>query len=172
MVTIKKNPVGIADIPVIKRARSGKAAHTLVIDWRGGGRDTIHFAGLIASDHLFATLGDLARFAAVEVINWGGGVSWGDGIELSGTTLRRMAEAQRPMTGDEFAAFQMTKGISNQETADLLARSISIVKQYKAGRQPIPLTVATTLRAMVDPVIFAAHYRPRRKAGRPRKQSA
>ncbi len=160
------------DIPRIGRVRPGEADGTLAIDWKGGGHDTIDFAGLIASDPLFAPLADAPLFAKAEVIDWGAAIGWGDGIELSGTTLARMADAQRPMTDAEFAAFQHEKGISNRETADLIGRSLSIIKDYKAGRQPIPLTVATSLRAMHDPIIFAAHYHPTAKAGRPLGKTA
>ncbi len=160
------------DIPRIRRARLGEADGTLAIDWKGGGHDIIDFAGLIASDPLFAPLADILLFAKVEVIDWGIAVAWTDDIELSGTSLRRLAEAQRPMTGAELTGFQRAKDISNQELADLIGRSLSIVKDYKAGRQPIPLAVAAAVRSMVDPVIFAAHYRPARKAGRPRKENA
>lgn len=160
------------DIPRIRRVRLGEADGTLTVDWKGGGHDTVDLGGLIASDRLFAPLADIFRFSDVEVIDWGIAVSWGGGIELSGSTFKRLADAQRPMDAAELAAFQQAKGISNSEIADLLGRSLSIVKDYKAGRQPIPLTVAAAVRSMWDPVIFAAHYRPARKAGRPRKQNA
>jgi len=155
------------DIPRIRHARLGEADGTLTIDWMDGGHDFIDFAGLIASDSLFAPLTDRVLFAKVEVIDWGAAVSWGDSMELSGSTLARMAEAQRPMAAPDLVAFQKAKGISNRELANLIERSLSIVKDYKAGRQPIPLTVATSLRAMHDPIIFAAHYHPAAAAGRP-----
>ena len=163
----------VGELPVIARVRLDLATtdFTLVVDWKGGGSDRIVFAGLIASDPLFAPLAEIARFAIVEVVHWGGGVDWGDGIELSSDTLKRMADAQRPMTNREFADMQKTWGISNQSTADLLGRSLSMVKEYKSGRHPIPLTVATSLRAMADPIIFAAHYRPPAKPGRPHKRA-
>ena len=49
------------DIPRIGRVRPGEADGTLAIDWKGGGHDTIDFAGLIASDPLFAPLADACR---------------------------------------------------------------------------------------------------------------
>ena len=89
------------DIPRIRRARLGEADGTLAIDWKGGGHDIIDFAGLIASDSLFAPLADSRLFAKVEVIDWGAAVSWGDGMELSGSTLARMAEAQERAAAGE-----------------------------------------------------------------------
>ena len=164
------DPGAAPRLPTIRGLRA--QAPRLVIDWKGGPRgDAIDFTGLIACDKLFEPLADPARFNAVEIIDWGVAVSWGDGVELSGSTLRRWADAQRRMSPEEFAAFQEMHGLSNQETADLIERSLSIVKDYKSGRQPIPFTVAATLRAMDDPIIFAAHYRPTAKPGRPRKRA-
>ena len=157
-------------LPTIRRLRA--QAPRLVIGWLGGGSDTIDFSGLIARDALFAPLADPALFNAAEIIDFGIAVGWDDKRELSGATLKRMADAQRPMTAPEFAAFQSANNISNAETATLIARGLTAVKEYKSGRQAIPATVAAMVRTMADdPIIFAAHYRPTAPAGRPRKSA-
>lgn len=144
----------------------------LVIDWKGGGRDTVDFTGMIARDPLFAALADVDVFAAARIIDFGIAVGWDAARELSGTTLKRMADAQRAMTADEFKSFQSANNISNAETAVLIDRGITAIKEYRSGRQPIPAGVATVVRAMADdPIIFAAHYRPAAPAGRPRKHA-
>ena len=69
----------------------------LIIDWKGGGRDTIDITSLIASDPLFAVLADKAVFAAVEIIDFGIAVGWHERCELSGSTLNADSGLQTPI---------------------------------------------------------------------------
>ncbi len=158
-----------SDLPRIRRARPGKAPRTLVVDWVGGGRDTVDLTGLIARFGAFAPLDDADEFAGVEVVNWGGGVAWACGVDYSADSLARLAEEQSSMTAAEFVRWQERMDISNREAADLLDRSLTTIKNYRSGAVEISLPVATTVRAMMhDPTVFVAHYRPT-KRGRPRK---
>ena len=158
-----------SDLPRIRRARPGKAPKMLVVDWVGGGRDTVDLTGLIARYEAFAPLDDADEFAGVEVVNWGGGVAWACGVDYSADSLARLAEEQRPMTAAEFVRWQEKMNVSNREAADLLDRSLTTIKNYRSGAVEISLPVATTLRTMMhDPTVFVAHFRSR-KPGRPRK---
>ena len=157
------------DIPQLRRVRAGKAPKTLVIDWKGGGRDTVDLTGLIARRAMFAPLEDAAEFATVHCINNGGGVAWGCGLDCSGTSLKMIAEEQRPMAAKEFAAFLNDADISLNEAAGLLDVSRTTIQNYRSGKTDVSTTVATSVRTMMrEPTVLYAHFRPV-KRGRPRK---
>lgn len=60
--------------------------------------------------------------------------------------------------------------LSNNEAADLLDIALSAYHTYKNGTARIPSVVQIACRAIHrDPVLFVAHYRPRRPPGRPPK---
>lgn len=159
-------------IPRIETVRPGPRPQTLVIAWQGGGGDTVDLSGLVARSRHFAALDDAALFETAAPVAYGGGVGWANGLDYAASNLRKMADEQRPMTGRQFAAWQKRMGLSNQETADLFGRALSTVKNYHKAKQ-VPMTVAATARSMMrDPVVFLSHYRPRPKAGRPRKRAA
>ena len=160
------------DIPLIRSVIPSKGAPRLRINWQAGGHDAIDFTGMIALRPRFKHLADPALFEAVTVIAGGAGIAWDDQCDLSGSTLKRLANAQRPMGAAEFRTFQSANNISNATTAVLIDRGITMVKEYRAGSRDIPPTVATVVRHLAeDPIIFAAHYRPPGRAGRPRKRA-
>lgn len=154
---------------VLVRLKSVKAlgASRLKLAWRGGGSAVCDLAGLIARARGLAPLADSAVFAKAKVIDWGAGVGWPNGLDLSAQTLGRIAAEQAVFDASSFRAWQATLGLSNQEAADALGMTLGTIKNYRNGHA-IPPAVAVACRAMMnDPHVIAAHYRPR-KPGRPR----
>ena len=80
-------------IPIIQSLHA--EAPRLVIYWKGGGRDTIDFTKMIARVNVFAPLEDPGEFNTAKVVDVGVAVEWDCGLDLSGSTLKRMAEEQR-----------------------------------------------------------------------------
>ena len=159
------------ELPRIRRVRAGKAPNTLIVDWVGGGRDTVDLTGLIARVKGFASLEDADEFATVRPIDDGVAIGWDCGLDHSGSNLRLMAGEQRPMEAAEFGSWMCAMTISNREAAVLLDRSVSAIKNYRSGAAPISRPVATAVRAIWrEPSVFLAHYRPTRR-GRPRKSA-
>lgn len=153
-------------LPRLKGVKALPSAR-LKIAWRKGGSTVCDLTGLIARSHVLAPLKDAANFAKAKVIDWGAGVGWPNGLDLSAQTLQRIAAEQAAFDAASFRAWQVALGLSNQEAADALGLTLGTIKNYRGGHA-IPPAVAVACRAMLnDPHIIAAHYRPR-KPGRPR----
>jgi hypothetical protein len=160
------------DLPRIVAVRPGDEPLTLVVDWKGGGRDTVDLTGLVGGDPAFARLAEPAFFATVHTVGYGSGIAWTDDLDISGGGLETMAEEQRPMTKGDFVGWLKARHLSAQEAADLIGRSATQVKAYRSGQAAIPAPVAGFVRAMIrDELVFLSHYRPRRPVGRPRKRA-
>src|SRR5262245_25616880 len=103
----------------------------------------IDLTGLMARRRHFAALeNDAAAFANARIVEGGLGVAWPTEAEwgrldLSATTLRRIAEEQRPMSGVDFAAWRAELGLSLTEAADLLGVSRRTVIGY-LGKDQLP----------------------------------
>jgi hypothetical protein len=159
------------NIPMLRRVRVGKESKTLVIDWKGGGSDTVDLTGLIARRAVFAPLEDAAEFATVHLVDRGMGIEWDCGLDYSGTNLKRIAEEQRPMTAAEFAVFLVDADISPAEAAGLFNLTSRTIQNYRDGKTDVSVAVASTVRAMLhDPTVLYARFRPARR-GRPRKSA-
>ncbi|UEM18418.1 helix-turn-helix transcriptional regulator [Skermanella mucosa] len=150
---------------------SASAPYLLHVTWRDGGDDEVDMTGVVNGLDIFAPLKDPELFATVEVVDWGSGIEWRNGLDYSSDSLAHLAEEQRDMAGPDLREWQEEMGLSIQETADLFGVAPSTVKEYrKAQRLPIAWQIAC--RAMrKDRETFLAHFRPR-LAGRPRKQPA
>lgn len=144
---------------------------TLDVTWKSGARATVDLTGLIARTRGLAPLANPDVFAHPEVIAWGYAVAWSDDIDISCETLWTIAEEQRPWTADDFRAWMTELDLSIQTAADVLSRSTSQIKAYRAGRAPVPSAVRIACRTLArEPKVLAAHYRPRR-AGRPTRSA-
>ena len=156
-------------LPRVRRVRPGPAPLTLVVDWVGGGRDTIDMTGVIARFEPFAPLAEAALFATARPVDNGVGIGWDGGLDYSGSSLELLADEQRPMTATMLADWQERLGISNREAAETLGLSPRTYSYYRAGRT-IPKSVSAFVRGMDrEPAVFSAHYRPAAKVGRPRR---
>jgi DNA-binding XRE family transcriptional regulator len=129
--------------------------------------------GLIARSVHFAPLMDDAKtFARAAIVEKGLGISWPvqtkwGRLDVSATTLRRIAEEQQPMTGADFAKWRMELGLSLTEAAKLLGVSRRTIMGY-LKKEDLPPIVAIACRALArDKHVLAAHYVPARKVTRP-----
>lgn len=161
------------DIPRIRTARSAEGCTLRVVF--SGERRAYHvdLNGLIArSLHFAPLLQDAKAFSKVEVIDDGIGVAWPvetkwGRLDLSSSTLRRIAEEQLPMTGAEFAQWRKKLGLSLTEAAKLLGVGRRTIMAY-LKKDELPAVVAIACRALArDENLLAAHYVPAKKAPRP-----
>lgn len=140
-------------------------ARKLKLSWRGGGTAVCDLTGLIARSKRLLPLSDAALFSAAKMIDWGAGVGWPRGLDVSAQTLLRIASEQAGFDKASFRAWQAELELSNQEAADALGLTLGTIKNYRNGHT-IPPAVAVACRAMMnDPHVIAAHFRPR-KPGR------
>ena len=159
-------------LPHIRRVRPGSEPCTLAIRWAAathdGTRETVDMTGVIARFAPFEPLLDPAVFATVHTVYGGGGIAWEGGLDFSASSLELLAEEQQAMNAAELRAWQDHFAISNSEAANTLGVSLRSYAYYRDGRA-IPKALAAFVRAMArEPAVFAAHYRPAAKVGRPR----
>jgi Protein of unknown function (DUF2442) len=153
---------------ILPRLKSVKAlpGRKLKLVWRGGETRLCDLTGLIARSKPLEPLAGAPIFAKAKLIDWGAGVGWPGGLDLSAQTLHRISGEQLSFDAASFRAWQASLDLSNQEAADALGLTLGTIKNYRKGNA-IPPAVAVACRAMKnDPHIIAAHYRPR-KPGRP-----
>jgi len=142
----------IDEIPVVKKVRP-TGARTLRVRFAGDGREyVLDLPGLIARSRHFAPLmEDPGAFAKINIVDDGLGVAWPIGtkwghLDLSGSTLRRMAEEQLPMSGADFAKWRKSLGLSLTEAAKLLGVGRRAIMGYLKKNQ-LPPVVAIACRA-------------------------
>lgn len=146
-------------------------ATRLALAWADGGRDEVDLAGVLARFPPFAELRRPEAFRAVQVVGHGSGIEWACGLDYSADSLAHMAEAQRPMSGEEFADWQRELGLSIQQTASILGVGVTTVKAYRK-LAAVPVAVRIACRALRDePETFLALYSPT-APGRPKGSSA
>ncbi|TMJ26881.1 MAG: hypothetical protein E6G96_13780 [Alphaproteobacteria bacterium] len=160
------------DIPVVTNVRV-LGARTLRARFAGDRRDyDLDLSGLIArSKHFEPLMHDAETFAKIEIVDDGLGVAWPvktkwGRLDLSGSTLRRIAEEQLPMSGADFSQWRTNLGLSLTEAAKLLGVGRRTIMGY-VKRDELPPLVAIACRALArDKHLLAAHYVPVRKAAR------
>src|SRR5438874_7780732 len=160
------------DIARVTKVRA-VAPRILRARFAGERRDReLDMTGLIARSVHFAPLMDDARaFAKVAIVEDGLGVTWPiktkwGGLDVSATTLRRIAEEQQRMTGADFAEWRAALGLSLTEAARVLGVGRRTIMGY-LKKDELPPVVAIACRALArDKSVLAAHYVPARKAKR------
>jgi len=160
------------DIPIVTKLRPS-AGRTLRVRFAGDRRDyELDLTGLFArSKHFTPLLADPSAFPKVEVVDDGLGVAWPvdtkwGRLDLSASTLRRIAEEQRPMTGADFAEWRTKLGLSLSEAAKLLGVGRRTVMGY-LKKDELPPVVAIACRALArDKSVLAAHFVPTRRVAR------
>jgi hypothetical protein len=156
----------MAELPRIKNLKA-EPPYTLHITWQKRGSDRVDMVGVVSRFSPFAPLRDETAFAKVALVDFGTGVEWPGGLDMSAASLWRLAQEQRAMTGADFVRWQKAHALSNQEAADLLGVALSTVKGYRRRKRPLPKAVQIACRAMdADPTAFYAHFSSR-KPGRP-----
>ena len=160
------------DIPIVTKVRPD-GDRRLRIRFAGDRHQyKLDLTGLIARNKHFAPLMDDAKsFAQVEIVDDGIGIAWPvqtkwGHLDLSGSTLRRIAEEQLPMTGADFSEWRNRLGLSLSEAAKLLGVGRRTIMAY-LKKDELPPIVAIACRALArDKHLLAAHYVPVRKTGR------
>jgi len=160
------------DIPRVTKVRPG-SGRILRLRFAGDRQDhEIDITGLIARSLHFAPLvDDDASFAKAVIVEDGLGVAWPietkwGPLDLSASTLRRIAEEQQPMTGADFGKWRTELGLSLSEAARLLGVGRRTIMGY-LKRNKLPAVVAIACRALArDKSLLAAHYVPGRRAKR------
>jgi hypothetical protein len=146
----------------------------LRVRFAGDRRDRrVDMTGLIArSAHFAPLLEDAASFAQAAIVEEGLGLAWPiqtkwGRLDVSASTLRRIAEEQEPMTGADFANWRTRLGLSLAEAAKLLGVGRRTITGY-LKKDELPLVVAIACRALArDKHLLAAHYVPTQKTTRP-----
>ncbi len=160
------------EIPIVTKARAS-AGRTLRVRFAGDRREyELDLTGLFArSKHFLPLLTDASAFGRVEIIDDGLGVAWPidtkwGRLDLSASTLRRIAEEQLPMTGADFATWREKLGLSLSEAAKLLGVGRRTIVSYLKKDQ-LPPVFAIACRALArDKSVLAAHFVPRRRTPR------
>ena len=162
----------IGDIPMVTKVRPA-GGRTLRVRFAGDRREyVLDLTGLIARSRHFAPLmEDADTFAKIAIVDDGIGVAWPvetkwGRLDLSGSTLRRIAEEQLPMTGADFSEWRKSLGLSLTEAAELLGVGRRTIMGY-LKRNELPPVVAIACRALArDKHLLAAHYVPAQKIAR------
>ncbi|SOE01672.1 helix-turn-helix domain-containing protein [Caenispirillum bisanense] len=147
---------------------------TLDIVWDDGRSQRVSLAGWIAANDLGPVFAGVRRFGDIRVIDYGTAIQWGEDDELTIDNLHvlMIGQEQQELSAGDIGKWQESMHVSNQEAADLIGVRVSTWHNYKSGETRIPKGTQIALRAMLkDPVVFEAHYRPRR-AGRPAKSGS
>ena len=116
----------------------------------------LDLTGLIArSKHFMPLLDDAETFGKVRIVEGGLGVAWPvqtkwGRLDLSASTLRRIAEEQQPMTGADFAKWRRSLGLSLTEAAKLLGVGRRTITGY-LKKDELPLVVA--IAHLSDPTV-------------------
>jgi hypothetical protein len=153
------------------RPAGGRILH---VRFAGDRRDReLDMTGLIArSAHFGPLMDDAETFAKAAIVEDGLGVAWPvqtkwGRLDVSASTLWRIAEEQQPMTGADFAQWRTTLGLSLTEAATLLGVGRRTIMGY-LKKDELPSVVAIACRALArDKHLLAAHYVPARKITRP-----
>jgi len=161
------------DITKVTKVRPA-GGRVLRVRFAGDRRDhALDLTGLIARSAHFAPLMDDAEsFAKAKIVEGGLGVAWPvrtkwGRLDVSASTLRRIAEEQQPMTGADFARWRTALGLSLTEAAKLLGVGRRTIMGY-LKKDALPPVVAIACRALArDKHLLAAHYVPARKITRP-----
>ena len=152
----------------VRKVRAS-GGHTLRVRFANDRREyELDLTGLIARSRHFAPLiRDTESFSKAAIIEGGLGLAWPVAtkwgpLDVSATTLLRIAEEQQPMTGADFAKWRKSLGLSLSEAASLLSLSRRTIMGY-LKRNELPPVVAIACRALArDKHLLAAHYVPAR----------
>jgi DNA-binding XRE family transcriptional regulator len=163
----------VDDVTRVTKVRPA-GGRVLRVRFAGDRRDhKLDMTGLIARSAHFAPLMDDAEsFARVVIVEDGLGLAWPiqtkwGRLDVSASTLRRIAEEQEPMTGADFAEWRKVLGLSLTEAAKLLGVGRRTIIGY-LKKDELPPVVAIACRALArDKHLLAAHFVPARKINRP-----
>lgn len=161
-------PQGPRPIPHLNAVATAPGA-VLLVTWDDGRSDRVDLSGWLEAGHpYFHRLRDPVLFATAALaddstVEWGGD----EDLAIDSLNLALLAEQQRAFGQPELVDWQDRLDLSNAEAADLVGVHVNTWSNYRTGATPVPPVLALACRAILrDPLLFAAHYRPRRN-GRP-----
>jgi DNA-binding XRE family transcriptional regulator len=148
-------------------------ARSLRVRFAGERREReLDLTGLMArSVHFAPLMHDAGAFAGARIVEGGLGVAWPirtkwGRLDVSASTLARIAEEQEPMTGEDFGRWRAALGLSLTEAAKVLGVGRRTIMSY-LKKDELPAIVAIACRALArDKSLLAAHYVPANKISR------
>jgi hypothetical protein len=160
------------DIPIIRALRPA-GGRRLRVRFAGDRRNyELDLTGLMArSKHFTPLMHDSEAFAKAEIVEDGIGIAWPvqtkwGHLDLSGSTLRRIAQEQLPMTGADFSRWRRKLGLSLTEAAKLLGVGRRTIMSY-LKKDELPVVVAIACRALArDRHLLDAHFVPTQRTTR------
>ncbi len=138
------------------RAKDG---FVLEMEWTDGQRNRADLSGLVmASKHFRSFADNPDDFKRIEIINWGDGVAWENGLDYSAENLMRIATMQAQHDDrTEIRDFQARFNLTNDQAGRALGYKVSQIKNFRAGHNPLPTSVRVAIRTMEeDPTILYA----------------
>lgn len=73
--------------------------YRLAIQWKDGGTDIVDMNDVVHGLEIFAPIRDVSLFATVQVIDWGSGIEWRNGLDYSSAALAHLTHEQRGTAG-------------------------------------------------------------------------
>jgi hypothetical protein len=162
-------------LPRIKTVKPVNVPFVLSVEWDDGFKSRVDLTGLIhSSKHFGIFANNPAEFRKAHIIDWGSGIAWPNELDFSSSSLRKIAEEQKPMSGSEFAECIANLRLNVDEAAMLMGCTARTIRDARQ-RDEIPMVWAAMLRRCAqDRTFFAAMYRPveKRPPGRPKTLAA
>lgn len=115
--------------------------YRLRIDWIDGSTHDVDLSAFLHTYKIFQPLLDQPElFTKAQVGEWGWDISWGEDMDISVTTLWRLAleQAGEAMRVEEFRDWRKRHGLSLTSTAQTLGLSRRMVAYYDKGERIIP----------------------------------
>jgi hypothetical protein len=123
----------------------GKPA-TLRVRWSDGTRAELDLSGIIRGRG-FRTLRDPKEFARVRIGEWGHGVEWTSGPQLSAETLwLETLSATGRSDARVFLEWRLKHGLSLSGAAEALGLSRRMVAYYSNGEKKVPRAILLACR--------------------------
>lgn len=118
--------------------------HSLRLVWSDGRVLSVNLSEALHAFGVLAPLQDSALFQQAQVGEWGFDVVWPGDIELSATTLYRLAmeQAGEAMPKSAFKAWMHRHGLSLTGAAQALHLTRRTITAYSSGPNPIPYHIA------------------------------
>jgi len=139
---------------------TAKNGFILELEWTNGRKSRVNLSGLImASKHFRVFANDQEAFKAIEIVNWGDGIAWENGLDYSAENLMRIATMQADQDDRlEIRDFQARFNLTNDQAGHALGYKVSQIKNFRAGHNPLPTSVKVAIRTMEDDptILYAA----------------
>jgi hypothetical protein len=148
-------------LPRVKAVSAANAPFVLNVEWKDGTKSKTDLTGLVhSSRHFKVFANDRRAFAQVKPDEFGTGIEWENGLDYSASSLRKLADEQKPLDGKRLVRFEQRHNLNTEETACIFSVTDRTVQSYRK-LNALPKAFAVALRHLdEDPTAFAAHYKP------------